>query len=373
LVVQSYSNKNAYSTRDAELLELIATNISNAIKQTQDIEKISLLNQALIQTPAIIMITNSLGLLEYVNPAFTNITRYTSQDVLGKNPMFLNPNINTKRFYKKIWNTVSKGNYWQDEFTNYTKDGRPFRVTASISPVKNSEGEITQYVIVEEDITEKRKLQRQFLNAFLEAQETEKYAFGQELHDSISQILSTEGMYINLLVNKNKEADNDELKFLGKIKELNLRAINETRNIAHGLMSSQLTQGGLLKAIKNICEENTSIKNIEYTFNNRGVLEKEISQENKNNVYRIIQELSTNINRYSKATEASISLSKLNEHNLKIVVKDNGIGLDIKTVKDKINGTGLLNVERRVAFLNGVLKVKSQPQKGTRFSIVIPI
>ena len=87
-------------------------------------------------------------------------------------------------------------------------------MSATISPVKNIDGEITHIVAVEEDITEKRKLERQFTNAFIEAQEIEKQSFGEELHDGISQILSAEGMYIDLVIEKNKDRLDDKAKFL---------------------------------------------------------------------------------------------------------------------------------------------------------------
>ncbi|MDX5586019.1 MAG: PAS domain S-box protein, partial [Aureibaculum sp.] len=253
IVVQSYTDENAYTQNDVAFLELVASNIGQAVKKTEDLMQIRLLNKALIQSPQAVIITNIKGDIEYINPAFTELSGYTEADVIGKNPRILKSSKHLPEYYKNLWQTISKGKTWDGEFVNRHKDGSSYLVEANISSVKNENGRITHYIGVQEDITEKRKLERQFINTFIDAQEVEKQNFGEELHDSISQILSAEGMYINLLIEQNQDRINDKAKFLTKIKELNTNAVNETRNIAHGLMSSQLKQSGLLIAVENIC------------------------------------------------------------------------------------------------------------------------
>jgi len=373
IVVQSYIDKNAYTEEDVILLELVATNISQVIKQTKDFEKINMLNQALIQTPAMVMITNEKVELEYVNPSFTTITGFKSDEVLGKNPKFLSPEVELAEFYKEVSETIDNGGFWQDETENIKKDGGKIKVSVSIAPVKDANGEITHYVVVADDVTEKRKLQRQFISAFIDAQEVEKQNFGEELHDGISQILSAESMYINLLIEQNQDRIHDEAKFLPKIKELNNRAVNETRTIAHGLMSSQLKQSGLLIAVENICIDFNSTKNIKFLYSSKNIKEEEISNEIKTNLFRIVQELTTNLNRYSSAKEAAILFSKSGNDKLNVIVKDNGIGMDYNKIKKERKVTGLKNVERRIAFLNGSFEVKSAPKKGTVWNIEIPL
>lgn len=273
----------------------------------------------------------------------------------------------------KNYGEKSQRETWEGEFVNRHKDGSPYLVEANISSVKNEKGKITHFIGVQEDITEKRKLERQFINTFIEAQEVEKQNFGEELHDSISQILSAEGMYINLLIEQNQDRINDKAKFLTKIKELNSSAVNETRNIAHGLMSSQLKQSGLLIAVENICIDFNSSKNIMFTFLNIDVKEEDLSNEIKTNIFRVIQELTTNITRYSSAKNASVEFSKVNNDKLRLIVEDNGIGMDYDKIKKERKITGLKNVERRILFLKGTLDVDSRPYKGTRWEITIPL
>jgi PAS domain S-box-containing protein len=373
IVVQSYTDENAYNEDDVILLELIASSIGQIIRKTEDLEHIKLLNQALINTPAIVMITNKKGGIEFINASFTNALGYEFDEVIGKNPKFLNPTIKMKAFYVNVGKSIAKKGYWQDEIINIKKNGDLIRVSASIAPVKDEDDNLSHYIIVEEDITEKRKLERQFINAIIEAQDIEKQSFGEELHDSISQILSAESMYIDLLIDQNQDQNDGKTKFLTKIKELNSSAINETRNIAHGLMSNQLKQSGLLISVENICIDFSNKKSVEFKFVNDGVVEKDLSQEIKTNLFRVIQELSTNITRYSNATKALIHFSKLNKNNLKIIVKDNGIGMDYNKIKKESEGIGLQTVKRRITYLDGNFNLESSLNEGTCYTLEIPL
>jgi len=373
IVLQSYTDVNAYSIKDVELLEYVANNISQIIKQTQDFEKINLLNQALVQSPETVIITSNEGLIEYVNPAFTTTSGYTAKEVIGKSPSLLKSGEQPSKAYKKLWQTLLEGKIWNGELINRKKNGEQFLVSANIAPVKNKEDNITHFIAIEEDITEKRKLEHNFFQAFIEAQEIEKQSFGEELHDGISQILSAEAMYIDVLIKTNKNGKADTLKHLAKIRDLNLNAINEARNIAHGLMSKQLKESGLIKAIEHICIDYSSNKNIAFSFTYDNIEEEEMSKPLKSNIFRIIQEVSTNIIRHSLAKKAEISLTKEKEKYLVLAIKDDGVGINFIKMKRENKGAGLKNIQRRVILLNGVLNIDTGKNKGTSYNIELPL
>ena len=138
-------------------------------------------------------------------------------------------------------------------------------------------------------------------------------------------------------------------------------------------MSSQLKQSGLLISAENICIDFSSSKNVVFRFFNKDVKETELSKEIKINLFRVIQELTTNITRYSSATEASVSFRKITNNKLSLIVKDNGIGMDYDKIKKERKVTGLKNVERRIIFLKGTFKIESSPKKGTKWNIEIPL
>ncbi len=371
--IRSYTDKNAFTQKDVSLLELVASTISQVIQKTKDFEKINLLNQALVQSSAIILITNTKGEIEYVNPSFTKITGYQPKEILGKNPSFIGVKNRNKRASINLWKTIVNGKSWKGELTNIKKNGTQYTVMATIAPVKNNTEEVTHYIAVQEDITKKRKLEHQFINGFIEAQEIERQSFGEELHDGISQILSAETMYINVLIKENQDRINGKAKFLTKIRELNLSAANEARNIAHGLMSDKLMKTGLIKAIENICLDYTNTKNIQFLYVHKNISEKELSKELKINIFRIIQEITTNIVRHSRATETTITFVKLKQGVLNLVIKDNGIGIDYDKTKGNPKGVGFENIKRRVTLLSGTLDIDTSANNGLCYTINIPL
>lgn len=224
-----------------------------------------------------------------------------------------------------------------------------------------------------QDITEKRKLESDFLHAFIDAQEHEKQSFGEELHDGMSQILAAENMYIETLLKINKDKTDTTFKHLSTLKDLNLSAIEEARNIAHGLMSKHLKEKGLLEAVAHICKDYNHSKNVKFKFEKHGIDEKEITGEIKTNLFRLTQEISTNIIRHSGASTAIISIIKTTGNQLKLNIEDNGVGMDLKKMKQENKGAGLKNIERRVKLLNGELNLETSPNKGTSYTITVPL
>ena len=116
------------------------------------------LSTAVEQSPASIVITNRRGFIEYVNPAFCRLTGYSFEEALGKNPKILKGAKEPLEYYTSMWDTLLAGREWRGEFLNRRKDGTLFWELASISPIKNSEGEITHFVGVKENITERKEL-----------------------------------------------------------------------------------------------------------------------------------------------------------------------------------------------------------------------
>ena len=124
-------------------------------------EEIRKLLHAMEQSPVVIMITNTAGNIEYVNPKFTQLTGYTKEEVIRKNPRILKSGETPPEEYKRLWDTVTSGGTWQGEFHNRKKCGKLFWESAAISPVRNAEGAITHFIAIKEDVTEiKRNEQR---------------------------------------------------------------------------------------------------------------------------------------------------------------------------------------------------------------------
>ncbi|MES9972242.1 MAG: PAS domain S-box protein [Candidatus Thiodiazotropha sp.] len=122
-------------------------------------EKVRKLSHAVEQSPSIVMLTDREGLIEYVNPKFTEVTGYEPKEVIGKRPNLLKSGEMESQEYARLWTTVKEGEEWRGEFHNRRKNGELYWESASISALKNPAGEITHYVAVKEDITERKRLQ----------------------------------------------------------------------------------------------------------------------------------------------------------------------------------------------------------------------
>jgi diguanylate cyclase (GGDEF)-like protein/PAS domain S-box-containing protein len=121
-------------------------------------EAIRKLSTIVEQSPVSIVITDREGIIEYVNPSFLVQTGYTSEEVLGKNPRILKGGDQPAEFYAELWRCIQDGDVWRGEFHNRKKNGDLFWESASISPIRNSRGEITHFAAIKEDITEKKRL-----------------------------------------------------------------------------------------------------------------------------------------------------------------------------------------------------------------------
>ncbi len=123
------------------------------------------LSQAVEQSPASIVITDPAGIITYVNSKFTAVTGYTYSEAIGKNPRLLKSGETPPEAYQKLWQTITAGQEWRGEFHNRKKNGELFWESASISPITNEAGQITHFLAVKEDITGKKKLEAQFIEA----------------------------------------------------------------------------------------------------------------------------------------------------------------------------------------------------------------
>jgi PAS domain S-box-containing protein len=119
--------------------------------------RLTLLSHTTEQNPASIIITNAHGEIEYINRSFTEKTGYSLEELKGKNPRVIKSGIHTREFYENLWHTILFGNKWHGEICNKKKNGELFWESSLISPVLNENKEITHFVAVKEDITEKKE------------------------------------------------------------------------------------------------------------------------------------------------------------------------------------------------------------------------
>lgn len=138
--------------------------IENALKLKAEKDKYNLAEEELIklstavtQSPSVIKITDLSGNLEYVNPKFTDLTGYTSEEVIGKNSRILKSGKQSREVYKELWESITSGKAWHGEFQNKKKNGELYWISVAISPISDKQGKIINYLEVATDITEKKQ------------------------------------------------------------------------------------------------------------------------------------------------------------------------------------------------------------------------
>jgi len=121
-------------------------------------ENLKLYSRALEESPVSVIITDAHGNIEYVNKSFTKNTGYLPEEVLGKNSRVLKSGLQDRDFYHRLWRTLLSGKIWQGVYANRKKDGGICWESATISPIYNQKQEISHFIQVSEDITEKKKV-----------------------------------------------------------------------------------------------------------------------------------------------------------------------------------------------------------------------
>ena len=162
---------------DEELLNMmsaIGNQIALFIKRNQAEGKSHKLSRAVEQSPAMVIITDPYGNIEYANPKFTQVTGYTSQEIIGQNPRILKSGKTTPEEYERLWNAITSGGEWIGELHNKKKNGEAYWVSASISPVKDKQGVITHFVGITEDITARKGLEQLQKNTMEDREKTIK-------------------------------------------------------------------------------------------------------------------------------------------------------------------------------------------------------
>ncbi|MFZ4681009.1 MAG: PAS domain S-box protein [Terrimicrobiaceae bacterium] len=136
---------------------LISGTAQDVTSPHKEKETLRVLSAAMDAAANVVVITDAQGNIQWVNPAFTRVSGYTSQEVIGANPRMLKSGTHPPEFYQALWNTLEKGETWSGEFTNRHKDGHLFIEEATITPVIDGHHRITHHIAVKQDITARKR------------------------------------------------------------------------------------------------------------------------------------------------------------------------------------------------------------------------
>ena len=372
--------------------------ISRDITEQKEKEKrLRQLSIAVEQSPASIVITDTKGVIEYVNPKFTEQTGYSLEAIRGKNMRILKPDSSQQSVYLELWSNVSAGREWKGELQNRKADGRLFWESAHISPIKNATGEATHFLGIYEDITERRSLEAQ-LRQSQKMESVGQLAAG-VAHDFNNILTVIQGHAEMLHAEPSITSENREA--LDQITSSAKRAANLTRQLLlfsrkqamqpQALDLSHLI-GDLGKMLQRILGEQIEMHT---TYQSDGI----IIQADPGMVEQVIVNLcvnardampdggllrlETNLVEFAENTPLPHAEARTGRF-LCLSVADSGCGMDEPTLsrifepffttkpKGKGTGLGLATVYGIVKQHQGWVDVSSAPGKGTTFRIYFP-
>ncbi|MEE4258496.1 MAG: sensor histidine kinase [Bacteroidales bacterium] len=206
----------------------------------------------------------------------------------------------------------------------------------------------------------------QKLKAVLEGQEAERRRIARELHDGVGQKLA--GLKLNWSGIASDDQIDKESEVFSSLSNLIDDTASEVRNISHQMLPKELEQFGLIAAIEGLIQTSFSKTGVKVSFEHFGIKAR-FSYPIELSIFRILQELITNILKHANATEVKIELLK-RKNSIMLIVEDNGKGFDFIGKKD--HGIGLMNIESRVESVNGAMNCESEINKGTVVSVNIP-
>ncbi len=373
----------------------IARDIRESKRSVEKVQKLSL---AVEQSPVSVVITNMEGEIEYVNEKFYELTGYTKEEVKGKNPRILKSDKHSKSFYEELWDTILSGKVWKGEIINKKKNGEIYWESESISPLVNKEGDITHFVAMKEDITEKMKMISELFEAKEKAEEMNRlktnfiHNMSHELRTPLNGILG----FADILISELTDPDQNEMaqgiftsgkrlsETLNFILDLSEVETNKVELTSRNIAVVPLTINCINSFIKEAEKKNLLLETIIKEKNIYAYLEEQLFR-------RILYNLLDNSLKFTRQGKIIVEVGKeVSEEKdwLYIKVKDSGIGI----AQDKIDiiwdefrqaseglsrshegaGLGLTISKRAVELMKGNISVESELGVGSTFTVKFP-
>jgi PAS domain S-box-containing protein len=256
------------------------------------------------------------------------------------------------------------------------RDGRRFPVEVNLSFIETAAGNLA--VAFVSDITERRQLELAaqaraheidaLAARLLMAQEEERRRVSRELHDGICQQLAYLAIETGKLAAR-PLPDGTQHQLMA-LQARAVQAAESARHIAHELHPSTLDDLGVVTSLESLCDEFSARYGIAVRFRH-GAVSGSMPGETSSCLFRVVQQSLENIAQHSGARQVVVSL-RLREGNLLLSVRDDGIGFVLEKIRGR-GSLGLLGMEERARLANGKLSISTQPGRGTRIALEIPL
>jgi PAS domain S-box-containing protein len=356
-----------------------------------------LLMTAIEQSAEGIVITDAEGTIQYVNPSFTRVSGYSREEALGKNPRILKSGMQDEAYYRKLWTTILGGEIWQDEITNRRRDGSLYPEQMTITPVRDQRGEITHFIAIKAEVSERKRLEQQLRQA--QKMEAVGRLAGGVAHD-FNNLLTIISGYGGLLLEHPSTVE--PLRgYVDEIRNASGRAASLTRQLlafsrqqvlAPRVLGLNAVVANIEKMLKRLIGEDINLVTIlqeslwpvkadpgqlEQVLLNLAVNARDAMP---NGGVLTIETANVEMDSTSAQSHSPLSPGRY----VVLAISDTGIGMDTETqtrifdpfftTKEKGKGTGLglATVYGIVKQSGGYIWVYSEVGKGTTFKIHLP-
>jgi len=358
------------------------------------------LSQSVEQSPSIMFITNTEGVIEYANAKFYEVTGYSPQEIIGQTPRILKSGNTPPSVYKDLWSTIQLGNIWQGEIEDQRKNGQSFWADVTITPIRSEDGTITHYSSSHIDITERKEAELKMREA--RDQAVVAYRAKSDLMANMSHELRTP---LNAIIGFSSTILEGVFGPIGheKYREY-LGDIHQSGEHLLGLINDILDVSAMEAGAVELYEENvtladvvdTSVRIIGPRANTGQVsvmstVSSELPQVyvDERRLKQILLNLLSNAVKFTHSGgEVSVSADLNGDGSLSFTVADNGIGMDVQETEKAMSpfgqvdsglnrkhegtGLGLPLTVGLVELHGGTLQLKSTKGAGTAVTITIP-
>lgn len=340
----------------------------------------------------IVAITDQKGIIQHVNDNFCKISKYSREELLGQDHRIINSEYHPKEYIRDLWVTIANGNIWKGELKNRAKDGTVYWVDTTIVPFLNEQGKPYQYMAIRADITKRKEAEEREQRLIEELIRNNKdlqqfsYITSHNLRAPLANLLGLIDVY-------NKENPADEFNkvvidgIAAATSQINetLKNLTEVVTIRSNVgvklepLDFEIEFNKVVNSVQNIVEESAAEINVDFS-RVPGV------KYNQSYLESILLNLLTNAIKYRGADrplKINVSTYMANGYTV-LEFADNGTGLDLKRVGDRLfglyqrfhgnkdsKGLGLYIVNSQVIALGGKIEVESTPNNGAKFIVYL--
>ena len=346
----------------SEELESSVVDKQELAGKNEDLERIILrMNEYkyALDSSSIVAITDPKGNITYVNDQFCKISKYSREELIGRNQRIVNSGYHPLKFWFGMWKTIRSGSVWNDEIRNRAKDGSIYWVNTTIIPFLNDRGAPYKFISIRKDITKSKIVEAQVMRSIISSNEQDRELFAEDLHEGLAQSLAALMMQVGIIEMKVKDVKDKQLQdSIDFIKNYIQESIQNTRFIATSLMPRTMMDYGIEPSLRTYISsvQKDGVRYIQFKCKIEIPIEKDIEITLYRTIVALIDKFRTN-----EVTSVFISIENHENRSLYSLIQ-------VKCSEDKIASCSIetLVLEsnvKRIELLGGQINVQKYKEE----------